>query len=231
MGRPIKKKFFGNLNLPKYGSVGQGSGVGGEGVSSITLPANAPDAAGAITVSFTAPQIAGGVTATGTPVKTGSTVTSVTITSPGSGYTVAPTVTFTGTNVTYHTNGTAVLTSNRQDAITIISYLTTGSSAINAGDIIKQEASKRYLVQNAQGRGICKLVAGAGIDATTTPGTMHIIAEDGAGGTYYVTKLTAHKARLVNRTNTSTAIYTSGKVAPWNITVATGTYVTLNNTI
>ena len=226
MGRPIKKKFFGNLNLPKYGSVSQGSGVGGEGVSSITLPANKPAAAGAITVSFTAPQIAGGVTATGTPVKTGNTVTSVTIVTAGSGYTSAPTVTFTGTNVTYHTNGTAVLTTTRPDAITIVSYLTTGSSAVSGGDIIKQEASKRYLIQNSQGRGICRLATGV-----LAPGQMHIIAADGAGGTYYVTKLTAHKARLVNRTNTSTAIYTSGQVAPWNITVATGTYVTLNHTI
>lgn len=51
-----------------------------------------------ITVTFSAPQLAGGVTALGTVVYTVSgsvrTITGVTVTEPGSGYTSAPTITF-----------------------------------------------------------------------------------------------------------------------------------------
>ena len=142
---------------------------------------------------------------------------------------VATTLTFSDEGASFAK--TVTLTSSHQDAITFISYLTTGSSAIANGDILKQEASRRYLVRNAEGQGQCLLVAGSGYDATATAGQMHIIASDFFGGTYWVTKLTAHRARLVSRSSTSTAIYASGTVAPWNITAATGTYVTLNHTV
>jgi hypothetical protein len=218
MGRPIKKTYFGNLNT---------GGAGGEGVASVTLSTTSFAVSTlTVTMTFTAPQIQGGVTAAGTPVKTGNTVTSVLITEPGSGYTSAPTVAFTGTNMVTQGAGTAVLTSDREDSITIISYLPTASQSRTNGDIIKQESSRRYLVQNTDGYGQCTLTTG-----TLTAGYMHIIASDFYGGTYYVTKLTARRAVLQVRSNTSSCIYSSGDVAPWNTTAATGTYVTLNNTI
>ena len=224
MGRPIKKAFFGNLNDPYDGSVALGSGVGGEGVASVTLSTTLT-----ITMSFTAPQIAGGVTAAGTPVKTGNTVTSVLITEAGSGYTSAPTVAFTGTNMTTQGAGTAVLTSDRVNALYVISYLPTAGQSRTNGDIIKQESSRRYLVQNTDGQGVCKLVG-----ADPAAGEMNIIASDLGGATYYVTKLTGRKATLTNKTDTSTAYYASGEVAPWTIGSASGTtaptaIVTLTN--
>jgi len=231
MGRPIKKKFFGNATTPYQNHASGGkTGVGAEGVASVTLPANKPSGTSTITVSFTAPQITGGITATGTPVKTGNTVTSVTITSAGSGYLTAPTVTFTGTNVAYHTNGTAVLTTSTQDAITIISYLTTASQSRTNGDILKQESSRRYLVQNQDGKGICILSTG-----TLTAGKMHIIGTDFGGATYWITKLTARKARVINRSNTGTAYLSNNQVAKWTLGAATGTgvntVISLNHTI
>ena len=122
--------------------------------------------------------------------------------------------------------GAVTMASNQDNAITIISYLPTASQSRTGGDIIKQESSRRYLVRNSDGYGQCTLTTG-----TLTAGYMHIIAADFYGGTYYVTKLTAHKAVLEVRSNTSSCIYSSGDVAPWNITAATGTYVTLNHTI
>jgi hypothetical protein len=110
------------------------------------------------------------------------------------------------------------LSTSTQDTIQIISYLTTGSSGISGGDIMKQEGSRRYLVQNAQGQGICKLST-----ATLVAGTMHIIATDSAGDTYWVTKLTARKANVVPRSNTGTSIYSNIRVAPWTIGSASGT--------
>jgi hypothetical protein len=136
---------------------------------------------------------------------------------------------------------TVTTTSNQLNALSIISYLTTGSSAISGGDIIKQESSRRYLVQNSQGVGQVKLSAGVGVDHTLAAGNMHLIATDGGGATYYVMKLTAHKAVVVNRTNTSTAListstlvignisYTGGDCG-WTLGAAIGTnQVTLSN--
>jgi hypothetical protein len=146
--------------------------------------------------------------------------------------TVANNLTFTAASITFTDQGTSAvpgavtMASTQDDAITIVSYLPTASQSRTGGDIIKQESSRRYLVRNSDGYGQCTLTTG-----TLTAGFMHIIAADFYGGTYYVTKLTAHRAVLQVRSNTSSCIYSSGDVAPWNITAATGTYVTLNHTI
>lgn len=230
MGRPIKSKFFGNLNLPKYGSEQQGSGVGGEGIATIAKNNTGTLYTTSTTVigTMTAPQIKGGVAATVqlTTNAVGN-IATVTLLTPGSGYTAAPTAlvspTTTGTSASF----TVALTSNRQNALAFTSFLTTGSNAVTGGDIIKQESSRRYLVQNSEGRGQVKLIASDSVVA----GTMKIIATDGAGSTYFVKKLTAKKAYLVNRTSTSTAVVSS-LVAQWTtdgsagntlITAATGT--------
>lgn len=296
MGRPIKKKFFGNLNNPDHGSVVLGSGVGGEGVGAvITVTATGTNYSQGAVAVFSAPNITGGTTATGTltigtPTAQGR-ITAVTVTDPGAGYTSTATVSITtasavtvagtgtsaestiyattsgiyiGMGVTGTGVGTAAkvtaigagtvtvnvvnastvsgslvfsdygsgfkvittVTSTILDAIQIVSYLPTASQSRTGGDIIKQESSRRYLVQNSDGVGICRLATGV-----LTAGQMHIIATDWTGASYYVTKLTAHKATVVNRYNTSTAIYTTGQVAPWTIGDTTGTYITLSNTI
>ena len=140
--------------------------------------------------------------------------------------------TFTAASVTFTDAGTSAnpgavtMASNQDNAISIISYLPTASQSQTGGDIIKQESSRRYLVRNSDGYGQCTLTTG-----TLTAGYMQIIAADFYGGTYYVTKLTARRAVLQIRSNTSSCIYASGDVSPWNITAATGTYVTLNHTI
>ena len=230
MGRPIKKKFFGNLITPfQNHATGGKTGVGGEGVSAVVLSTSSLAVSTlTVVVAFSAPSIAGGITATGTPVKTGNTVTSVTINNAGSGYTTAPTVSFTGTNMTSWLNaGTATLTSNRQDAIQFTSYLTTGSSAINGGDILKQESSRRYLVQNSEGKGQCKLVT----TSTLTAGTMNIISTDFNGSTYYARKLTAHRAIVVQSTMSTAFLVGNGISTGWTLGSSTGTIVTIAHTV
>jgi hypothetical protein len=330
MGRPIKKKFFGNLYDNQ--AVNGFSGIGGEGIASVSQPAGG---VGSIVISNTyqnfptltaaAPTTVGGVTAVLTPVfeiatvtfstggqtnadyvqglstaitglgggaivyitETASKVTSVDVTTagtnrgefrrgditgvgvttfqvlqapnagtdlqinvtfrvkrievttPGSGYASTPALTWGGHTFTGQTapslNVVTLLTANASnDAISFTSYLTTGSSAISGGDIIKQESSRRYLVRNAQGVGRCKLSAGTGVGHVLQPGYMHIIATDFGGATYYVLKLTARKAVLQSRTNTSTALVTltnDGTAivgqAKWTVGAATGTMVTI----
>jgi hypothetical protein len=232
MGRPIKKKFFGNLNTPGYGSIDDGTGVGGEGVQTIannntgTLYSTSTT----INLTFTAPQIKGGVRPTGrVTTNVAGNVATVTLLTPGSGYTSVPTATVTGgtTGTTATFTVTLFASTTTQNAIAFTSFLTTGSNAVTGGDILKQEASRRYLVQNSEGTGQCKLVAAG----TLAAGQMSIIATDHGGATYYVTKLTARKANLVNRTNTSTALVsipTGGTSASgWTLGAATGTVVTI----
>jgi hypothetical protein len=236
MGRPIKEKFFGNTITP-YNNRARGgnTGVGAEGIASVVVVNTATNSGYSTTTNTTwvasAPQIAGGIPASGTALVqyhggTGR-IQSLTVTTPGTGYntTASLTITYTPSSAGSAATFVATTTTNRQDAIQIVSYIGTGSSAISNGDIIKQESSQRYLVRNAQGVGVCKLSTG-----TLTAGNMHIIASDWTGATYWVTKLTARKARLVNRTSTSTAIYSMNKMAPWTVGTTTGTVVTLSNT-
>jgi len=303
MGRPIKKKFFGNLYDNQ--AVNGFSGIGGEGVASVSQPAGG---VGSIVISNTyqnfptltaaAPTTVGGVTAVLTPVFEVATVTfssggqtnadyvaglstavtalsgvivnitevaskvtavdvttagtnrgefrrgdltgaglttfqvlqapnagtdlqinvtfrvkRIEVTTAGSGYTAVPALTWGGHTFTGQTapslNVVTLSTANASnDSLSFTSYLTTGSSAVTGGDIIKQESSRRYLVRNSQGVGQVRLSFGYGVNHTLQAGNMHLIATDVGGATYYVTKLTARKATLISRTNTSTALVT-----------------------
>jgi hypothetical protein len=299
MGRPINKKFFGNLNRPYDNQqTGGNSGVGGEGVSGIAVSNSGTLYSQGTTLSIGAPNIKGGIPATiSYSINSAGNIT-VAVVEPGTGYTSAPTLTVTkaatvntvgtatnasftltnltsiagiqvgmlasapfgmqttsyvagvsGTSVTLTktmTASTATLaltfsdegtsfartvaifaSTSTQNAIAFTSFLTTGSNAVANGDILKQEASRRYLVQNSEGTGQCKLVAAG----TLAAGQMSIIATDHGGATYYVTKLTARRANLVNRTNTSTALVsipTGGTASSgWTLGAATGTVVTI----
>jgi hypothetical protein len=148
---------------------------------------------------------------------------SVVITEPGRGYTAAPTSTPTE-SVSFTS---VTLTSNVIDALAINSYIVGGSQRAN-GDIIKQEASRRYLVQNADGVGQCILAT----TSTLTAGTMNLIATDAAGNTYFVSKLTAHRAVLTQYLNNeATWEFADGDVAGWNITSAVTGVVSIAHTI
>ena len=289
MGRPIKKKFFGNLNAP--GTHGK-TGAGGEGIGSISVTNSGTWYSFGTLVTVSSPQIADGTPATvNYSINTAGNITITSFTS-GTGYTSTPTLTvtkastatstlnfgatatntftvttatgisigmlisgggvglnghvqaLTGNLVTSTVNNTGTFTNStlsftdtgtsfaatvgvttRPNAISFTSYLTTGSSGVSGGDIMKQEGSKRYLVNNSQGIGTCKLAA---TDALTA-GNMNIIATDGAGATYFVTKLLAYRARVVNRTSTSTALVVSGAKTGWTLGTATGTVVTITN--
>ena len=147
------------------------------------------------------------------------------LTWPNAG-TVSTTVTFSDEGTSF--SRTAVLTSTRQDSIRFASTLT-GGTVRTTGDILKQEGSHRYLIQNTDGKGICKLVATA--DADLLPGEMNIVATDYNGNTYYVTKLTARKARLVHLVNNEADwLVADGGVAGWTIGAATATKVSIAHT-
>ncbi len=167
----------------------------GMGVNTVTVAAQ-----GSYTVLPSNPV----ATTTNSATGTGATLTvnygigTATVTTAGSGYTAAPAVTVSGGNGTL----TAVLASSNVNAIAISAFVVGGSSAV-AGDIVKQEASRRYLVTTAQGTSDCSLVA-----APPVSGEMTMTATDSAGGTYYPIKLTQSKALIVKGGRTGTQFNT-----------------------
>lgn len=226
MGRPIKKKFFGNTNIAI-----DGEGVGGEAVATIVKDNTGTFYATSTTISltFTAPQIPGGQTASGSVTTNNlGNVATVTLTDGGSGYTSTPTATVTGGTTGTVATFTYTMTTNRQNAINVTAYLLAKDGGVSAktADILKQEASVRYLVKTADGTGQCKLVASNSPGA----GQMYIVATDNLNSTYWVTKLTARRAILTQRTNGGGGYaYLSGSRAGWTLGSASVGVVSLSN--
>jgi len=218
MGRPLKKKFFGNRNT-------DGSGLGGEGVASVTLGGvnNSTGYTTGDAVTFSAPDLADGTTATGTVVATAGVIDSITITNAGKGYTSAPTVTApTGTIGTLTL--TAVVTTSNQNAITFSSFVTGGSNQTD-GDIVKQTGARTFMVSNSDGDQKCKLVA----KTPNTAGEMMVNATDSTGATYYVTKISGRKATLTQYGGGAHE-FTDGTAVRWTLSSPTlDTTVQLDN--
>ncbi len=233
MGRPLNKKYFANTNYQDFGF----ANVGGEGVASVAIAA--PIAASmntGATATFSAPEIAGGQTATGTVTIDGNgDITAVTITSAGSGYTAVPTITITDTvagggetaTLTSGSGGvTITLTSGasaRQNGIKCEAH-PAGEAEATTGDIIKQVSTTRYKVRVGSTTGICKLVTSASL----SDGEMTITATDANSNAYWVTKLTARKARLT-RKSAGDGDFATGAVVKWTFGNASSDTVSIEN--
>ncbi len=226
MGRPIKKKFFGNVNAAVTGE-----GVGGESVATIAKNNTGTlyTTSTSIALSFTAPQIAGGQTASGSVTTNAlGNVATVTLTDGGSGYTSAPTATVVGGTTGTVATFTIGMTSTLQNGIKFDSYIPAsagGSAAVGGGDIIRQSGSKAYLVKNSEGTGICRLVTSSAL----AEGQMNIVATDTNGSTYYVRKLTARRAILVQSTASGSFVFDDNSAAGWTLGAASTGYVSITN--
>lgn len=132
----------------------------------------------------------------------------VVITASGSGYVdvadAAPTFTQSVT-------GTSVLTAVKENAITMTGRVVTGSTV--ALDVIKQAGANSYFVTDGTNTGIVELVS----DAANAAGEANIVATDSAGGTYYVTKLTAHRAVVTPGTGVQ---FSANSSVPWVLDTA-----------
>jgi hypothetical protein len=157
----------------------------------------------------------------------------VTITEKGSGYTGAETFSaFTKPGTTNGTvpAGTFALTvdtgavgsaTNQENAIIIRANTSNGGTTAKVGDIIRQVSTRRYKVKTADGIKICAL------GTTTTPAPLgaYIVAT-ATGGTYYVTKLTAHKATLATKTGDGVL---NGQAVQWTFGAPSATIVQIEN--
>jgi hypothetical protein len=158
----------------------------------------------------------------------------VVITEKGSGYTSAPaggSLTFsqsvTATSTALTTDSGLVGSATNQENAIIIRAKIDAEATVRIGDIIKQSSARRYKVKTSDGTAVCKLVA------DDTPATLeaYIKATDANGNTYYVTKLTTHKALLTQWTQNGEAtwLFESGTTAPWTFTTTANGRVIIEN--
>jgi hypothetical protein len=190
------------------------------GVSAVTKTTDGDYVAFTSGAKATTVSPAGG---TGATLTITSVLESVDVLTPGRGYTATSdaAIAFSGGT---GAAATAVLTSSYQNGLRINAFVKGGSSAV-LGDIMKQEASHRYLVKTAQGQSQCKLVA----SDTPAEGQMNLIATDANGSTYWVTKLTARRCVLTRRTMSTAYLFATNGSAGWNITTAVAGKVSIAN--
>ena len=140
----------------------------------------------------------------------------VVITEAGSGYTAAPTPTFTQSVTATSVNmlvdsGVIGTTGNQENAILMTAFLT-GGSALSV-DIKKQVSTNRFKVTDGTRTGIVKLKS----SVATAAGEGSVRLVDSVGGTYFATKITARKATVTRGTGTA---FATGASVKWNMTAA-----------
>ncbi len=153
-------------------------------------------------------------------------VKSISVTEQGSGYIGTPSLSWSQVNggtmpsaqtVTMGTDSGVVGTAGNQENSIIIRANVSGSgSTASICDIIRQVSTRRYKVTDGTNVGIVEL----GTDSSPEDGEGYIIATDSGGATYYVTKLTAHKATLVNASGSP--LFDDNTAVPWDFTASTG---------
>lgn len=149
----------------------------------------------------------------------GQRVTGVTTGSPNTTVTMAAGVAVTqGATITFAVPGssgvpgTRTLTNTNPPALKITAFLTGGSA--KEADVIKQTGTDSYQVITADGTGVVTLTAAA--NGALLAGQCNLIATDVNGSTYYVTKLTAHRAVLEQQTVNVSFEYPSGASIAWD---------------
>ena len=176
------------------------------------------------------------------PLAAGATVTltynakEVLITDAGSGYT---TTVPTASSTQSVTLGTVVMTtpvantapagSGTNPDAAIIAEAYTGSG-VKQADIVKQVAKNRYKINTSDTAGT-PIVATLKSSIATQVGDMTITATDFTGSTYYVTKLTGHKATLSRKASAGAGYeFAEGSQIQWTFdAAATGVSVKIDN--
>ena len=147
-------------------------------------------------------------------------VKQINVLTSGRGYATTQDVTFNNTGVigTGPGNPGQTYSATTQNALNVTAYIPAknGGASAKLSDIVKQEASQRYLVKNTDGIGQCKLVA----SDTPAAGQMNLIATDTNGSTYWVTKLTARRCILTRRTMSTAYLFATNGSAGWTIASA-----------
>jgi hypothetical protein len=141
----------------------------------------------------------------------------------GSGYVTVPALTwgghtFTGQTapslnvVTLTTDTGSVGSSTYEENAILMTARLTGGSATTV-DIIRQVSTNRYKVTDGTRTGIVKLKS----SVATAAGEGSVRLLDSDNGTYFATKITAHKVTITRGTGTA---FATGASVKWNMTAA-----------
>lgn len=152
-------------------------------------------------------------------------VNSVEVLTQGEGYLSTGTLTFGSGAAAARTFISSTVT-NVLKCAAFIPAAANGTQAL-IGDVEEQVASKKYRVQTSEGTGVCRLVTTA--TSSLTAGQMRIIASDTNGSTYYVKKLTAHRAVLVQSTVSTAFLFDTNEAAGWTLGSASAGVVSIEN--
>jgi hypothetical protein len=218
MGRPLKKRLFGNTNFG-LASTTSDDGLGGGSVTSITQSfKGSPNLTGTLTVTIAAPDEPGGVQATATATVTAGNVTFV-VTNPGSGYRSLVTPTLTSTSG--QTVGVGGLNYDFVGVITGgVEHIRIKANILglndNKADIVKQLGPRRFRVKNANGTAIARIhPAGIYYFGNLPAGYMFFYAHDNASARYIVSKITAHRVTIVRDPTDTGHLFASGTSVRW----------------
>ena len=116
--------------------------------------------------------------------------------------------------ITSSAGGTATFGGGTTAGGSTITARLVGASTAKTVTKMKFHNDRSLRVVNADGTGVCKMVASA-----PAAGEMNIIATDSAGNTYYVTRLAEHLA-VVTRNTGSSHQFATGSRVKWNETGA-----------
>jgi len=216
MGRPLKKRLFGNTNFG-LASTTSDDGLGGGSITSITQAfKGSPNLTGTLTVIIDPPDEPGGVQATATATVTGGNVTFV-VTNPGSGYRqgINPTLTTTsgqtpgGLGYIFQ----AIVTGGVEHIRISANILGLSN---NTADIVKQLGPRRFRVKNANGTAIARIhPAGIYYYGNLPAGFMFFYATDNASARYIVSKISARRVTIVRDPTSSGWLFASGTSVRW----------------
>jgi hypothetical protein len=205
-----------------------GSGVGEIQSITFTQPGTSRGSFEALPAGVTNVAVVGGSGTLGT-VSILFRAKAVVVTEKGSGYTSAPTVSYTNrggitvNTITLTTDSGAVgSATNQENSILMTAFLTGGSAVVV--DIIKQVSTNRYKVTDGTRTGIVKLVSS--LADAAGEGSVRLVDSD--GGTYFATKITAHKAVITRGTGVQAA-FPTGAAVKWNMTAATADSLLIDN--
>jgi len=222
MGRPLNKKYFASVFVTGVTRVNSG---------------NAYDIGNTITFSgagWTTPLI---LTVTGNVEPGNNAITSQTVTqvgvrnsalpaNPVSGVTgIGTGADANGANATFNLtwSGSVGYPRNQGNSVKMIAHLP-GAGGPFQVDIIEQISSRRYRVTDGTRTGIVSLQPAF----ANAAGECSVAVTDSAGGAYFATKITAHKATLT-RAGGSNHLYATGSSAPWKLVSPVGVYVQIAN--
>lgn len=91
-----------------------------------------------------------------------------------------------------------------------------GDNAVRDATIHEQTATRTFVMTTTAGTSLVKLVTTDSLD----PGEAYILATDANGSTYYVSKITSHRVKLIRKAMVGSYLFANNASARWTFDAA-----------